>query len=219
MISFFETEDHVFGDDNHSGLEPCLPVDTKRHLALTLADGDRPQYLIVVTSSSLAYEFSVADVNFVRNLGALLVAKLTQTRYMREDAAKTSFLSAISHELRTPMHAVTTSHALMRDAITLLADTIPDTRMDELDALLSLSESSSRTLTNILNDVLDYGKGTAGDSAENRNQLVPDLVRTVIQTVKVAESQYVSESYDVTISVEHDVRDWAVHLDEARFQR
>jgi hypothetical protein len=42
---------------------------------------------------------------------------------------------------------------------------------------------------------------------------------TVMQTVKVAESQYVSESNNVVISVEYEDRDWAVNVDEARFQR
>lgn len=156
--------------------------------------------------------FTVGDVNFIKNLGSILVAKSIQTRVMREDAAKTSFLSAISHELRTPMHAVTTAHVLMREAIV-------DGRVGDLEELLLLSESSSRTLTNILNDVLDYGKGTAGDQPENRNKLVPDLLRTVVQTVKVAESQYVNESSNVCISVEYDDRNWAVNIDEARFQR
>jgi signal transduction histidine kinase len=212
VAALLATAGSLFGDDHQSGLEPFLPADSNKHLAIPLADGDRPLYLILVTSSNPVYEFTVADINFVRNLGSILVAKSIQMRVMREDAAKTSFLSAISHELRTPMHAVTTSHALMREAIN-------EGRLDDLDSLLSLSESSSRTLTNILNDVLDYGKGTAGDQAENQSTLVPDLVRTVVQTVKVAESQYVSESSDVNISVEHDERNWEVSLDEARFQR
>jgi signal transduction histidine kinase len=202
----------VFDSDHQSGLEPYLPVDTSKHLAIPLADGDRPLYLILVTSTNPIYQFTVADLNFVRNLGSILVAKSIQIRFMGEDAAKTSFLSAISHELRTPMHAVTTAHTLMREAI-------KEGRLSDLDELLALSESSSRTLTNILNDVLDYGKGTAGDQLANRNKLVPDLVRTVIQTVKVAESQYVAKSNDLIISVEYDDRNWAVDIDEARFQR
>ena len=210
--SFLGSDGQVFGEDNRSGLESCLPTDTKKHLAITLADGVQPLYLIVVTSASPEYEFTVADVEFVRNLGALLVSVSMQTRFMREDAEKARFLSAISHELRTPMHAVTTSHDLLREAV-------DDKRYEEYEPLLSLCESSTSTLRNILNDVLDYGKGTAGDQAANRSHLVPDLVRTVIQTVKVAESQYVSESNDVNISVEYDDRDWAVNLDEARFQR
>jgi len=110
------------------------------------------------------------------------------------------------------MHAVTVSHDLMREAVT-------EGRTADYGPLLTLSQSSSRTLTNILNDVLDFGKGRAGDQAENRNKLVPDLVTTVIQTVKAAESQYVAESNDVAISVEYDERNWATHVDEARFQR
>ena len=210
--SFFGSDGQVFDNDKRSGLESCLPSNTKRHLAITLAYGDEPLYLILVTSSSPEYVFTVADVDFVRNLAALLVSVSIQTRFMREDAEKARFLSAISHELRTPMHAVTTSHDLLREAV-------DDQRHEEFDPLLSLCESTTSTLRNILNDVLDYGKGTAGDQAANRSHFVPDLVRTVIQTVKVAESQYASESNDVIISVEHDDRDWAVNLDEARFQR
>jgi signal transduction histidine kinase len=201
----------VFDSKTPSGIEPYLPDNTTKHLAIPLADGDLPLYLLLVTSTSTAYDFTIPDIKFVQNLGSILVAKSIQARVMREDAAKTSFLSAISHELRTPMHAVTTSHSLMRDA---LANGTGD-----LDALLSLSESSSRTLTNILNDVLDYGKGTAGDLPEGRIELVSDLVSTVVHTVNVAQSQYVRDSSDVVIAVEYEERNWAVHLDEARFQR
>jgi signal transduction histidine kinase len=212
VLSLLAADGPVYDKDNPSGLESFLPKDTEKHLALPLAEGDRPLYLILLTSTSAFYDFPPADITFVRNLGSILVAKSIQVRVMREDAAKTSFLSAISHELRTPMHAVTTSHSLMREAIAA-------GRTGDIDALLSLSESSSRTLTNILNDVLDFGKGTAGDLPEGRRQLVPDLVGMVVQIVKVAESQYVSESSDLSIAVESDVRDWAVNLDEARFQR
>ena len=211
MISLLASGGLVFDSKDLSGIEFYLPNNTTKHLAIPLADGDRPLYLILVTSTSAAFNFTTSDIKFVQNLGSILVAKSIQARVMREDAAKTSFLSAISHELRTPMHVVTTSHSLMRDAITNVTG--------DLEALLSLSESSSRTLTNILNDVLDYGKGAAGDMPEGRTELVSDLVGTVVHTVNVAQSQYVRESSDVIIAVEYDERDWACHLDKARFQR
>jgi len=212
VLSLLASKDEVFDQETKSGLEICLPAETTKHLAIRLADRDHPLYLILVTLSNPVHEFTVADVDFVRNLGALLVTKSMQNRMISDDEAKTNFLSAISHELRTPMHAVTVSHDLMREAVT-------EGRTADYGPLLTLSQSSSRTLTNILNDVLDFGKGRAGHQAENRNKLVPDLVTTVIQTVKAAESQYVAESNDVAISVEYDERNWATHVDEARFQR
>lgn len=202
----------LFTADRLSGLESALPPSTTRHLALSFADADEPVYMFLITTTNGRYHFPPSDINFIRNLGSVLLARSVQARVIKADAAKTSFLSSISHELRTPMHAVMQSHALMRQAL--------DAReYGDLVAVLSLSESSSRTLTNILNDVLDYGKGTAGDHAEDHQCLVLNLADMTVQIVKLTKTQYLDDTAPVELLIEWEDRDWNVKIDEARFQR
>ena len=202
----------VFNRDNPSGLEPNLPSSTTSHLALSFSDANEPVYVILVTTPVRHYTFPDVDHNFIRNIGSILLAKSVQARVMLADLAKTSFLSAISHELRTPMHAVTQSHTLMHEALDAKA-------YDDLEALLELSASSSQTLTNILNDVLDYGKDTSGDYREHHQQFVPDLAGTTVQIAKITEMQHLDEASTVVIVVEYEDRDWGIYIDEARFSR
>jgi signal transduction histidine kinase/CheY-like chemotaxis protein len=203
---------HIFTSRQTSGLEPALPPSTTSHLAISFSDADEPVYMFIITTTDEHYHFPSSDVNFIRNIGSILLARSVQARVLKADAAKTSFLSAISHELRTPMHAVMQSHALMRQAL-------DSQEYGDLGAVLSLSESSSRTLTNILNDVLDYGKGTAGDHAEEHQRLVSNLAEMTVQIVKMTKVQYLDDSVPVELFVEWEDRDWDVKIDEARFQR
>jgi len=168
--------------------------------------------MFLITTLNGQYHFPPSDINLIRNLGSVLLARSIQARFLKADSAKTSFLSAISHELRTPMHAVMQSHALMRQAL-------DSQEYTDLSSLLSLSESSSRTLTNILNDVLDYGKAATGDYADDHQCLVSDLADMTVQIVKMTRIQYIDETVPVELFVEWEDRDWNVKIDEARFQR
>jgi signal transduction histidine kinase len=212
LATLLSASKHIFTSDRKSGLEPTLPPETKAHLALSFSDANEPVYMFLVTTSQEHYHFPTDDINFIRNIGSIPLAKSVQARVLKADAAKTSFLSAISHELRTPMHAVMQSHALMRQAL-------DSQEYSDLGSVLALSESSSRTLTNILNDVLDYGKGTAGDHAEDHQRLVSDLADMTVQIVKMTKTQYLDDSVPVDLFVEWEDRDWDVNIDEARFQR
>jgi signal transduction histidine kinase len=185
---------------------------TTSHLALSFSDANEPIYLILVTTCKERYTFPEVDVNFIRNIGSILLAKSVQARVMLADSAKTSFLSAISHELRTPMHAVTHSHTLMQEALNAEA-------YSDLGPLLELSASSSRTLTNILNDVLDFGKDTTGYYRQDHETFVSNLADTTSRIFKITETQYLDEAGTVDLIVEYEDRDWGVHIDEARFSR
>ena len=189
-----------------------LPPSTKAHIALSFWDANDPIYLILVTSASDLHTFPEADVNFVRNIGSILLAKSIQARILLADSAKTSFLSAISHELRTPMHAVTHSHTLLEEALAAEA-------YDDMGPLLELSASSSRTLTNILNDVLDFGKDTTGYYRQDHETFVSNLADATIRILKITETQYLDDSGDLDLIVEYEDRDWGVQVDEARFAR
>lgn len=212
VADILTTRKSVFNRDNVSGLEPMLSPSTTSHLALTFSDANEPIYLILVTTALEHYTFPEADVNFIRNIGSILLAKSIQARVLLADSAKTSFLSAISHDLRTPMHALTQSHKLMQESYDAEA-------YEEMGGVLDFSASSCRTLANMLDDVLDFGKDATGYHREERESFVPSLTETTARILRITEIQYLDEAGPVDLIVESEDRDWGVHIDEARFSR
>lgn len=212
VLEILTSRKSVFDQHNMSGLESTLPPSTSSHLALSFWDASEPIYLILVTTPMDHYTFPEGDVNFIRNIGSILLAKSIQARILEADSAKTSFLSAISHELRTPMHALTHSQNLIQEAFDAEA-------YDDLGRLLELSASGSRTLTNILNDVLDFGKDATGYHRQDHESFISNLADTTVRIFKITRTQYLDEAGPVDLIVEYEDRDWGVHVDEARFSR
>src|SRR5271167_356224 len=66
------------------------------------------------------------------------------------DRAKGIFISTISHELRSPLHGILAS-----------AEFLSDTRLDTLQrTFIDTIDSCGRTLLEVINHVLDFGKLT-----------------------------------------------------------
>jgi len=138
-----------------SGFEPYLPATATSHLCIPFYGGSQPLFIVIAATSRPFYSFRASEINFIRTMGVILRARLLQARVIEADAAKTTFLSSISHELRTPMHGVLSGLQLMRDA----GKWGPES---EMERLLSLTESSGQVLESILNDVLDFGSWQQG---------------------------------------------------------
>jgi hypothetical protein len=99
LIPLLASDATVFGQISPSGLEPYLPVGTLSHLVVPLFTVDKPVFLILASSTRSQYTFPAADISIVRSIGSILRAKAIQNRVLEADAAKTAFLSSISHEL------------------------------------------------------------------------------------------------------------------------
>ena len=86
------------------------------------------------------------------------------------NAAKTEFVKHISHEIRTPLNGVITSLALMADQHSNVA----------LDRLLTIANTSARSLMDLVDDVLDFARIEEGITATypvdfNIKEFVRDL--------------------------------------------
>ena len=179
----------IFPPAYFASLLPCLPVLSVR---LSL-DGGRFQEAMAVATGVLVAVLAVqgrtigrvyADAFALRLKNEGLVKRLAdQADEMRaalaqaDEAAraKTDFLSTISHELRTPIHATI-------GAIRLLSDTTLDRMQRRCVDIIAVA---GRTLLVTINDILDFA-GVDVDQAEpvsNRfrpRQIVEDAVALVM---------------------------------------
>lgn len=192
-----------------SGLEPHLSSTAKSHLILPFRSHNRPQCVIIASSSRPDYAFPPPDVSVIRSVGSVLRARTVQQTVMSADAAKTSFLSSISHELRTPMHGVKASLELIR----MSADA---KEWDEMEGPLCLAEASGRALLNILNDVLDFGK----DGWDKTEETKIDLKESAREIATICLTDYADQmGNEAVVRLVHENRDWSVKMSEAKYHR
>ena len=122
---------------------------------------------------------------------ALLEDTLNQAREANQ--AKTSFLSAMSHDIRTPMNAII---GFSEIAITHMDD--KEKVMDCLEKILT----SSNHLLELINDVLDMsriesGKATLQEKECSLSQVVHDLVQMVLPQIKAKRIKLFADTFNV----------------------
>ncbi|QDS69158.1 hypothetical protein FKW77_010511 [Venturia effusa] len=81
--------------------------------------------------------------------------------YEESAKLKSQFLANMSHEIRTPIHGMLTANALLLDT----------TLSEEQRDLVEIIEESGQTLVQVINDILDYSKLSAGAFS-----IVPDTM-------------------------------------------
>lgn len=183
--------------------------------------GDQPLFLFLISTSRPFAYFRASDTAFLRSMGNVLCAHVSQTRVLEADAAKTAFLSSISHELRTPMHVLLSGMELIRQSAA-------QRDWDGVEDLLAMTEASGSALQQILNDVLDFGFMEQGTSvgtetsakgmADKRHTV--DLGQVVLDTVQTASKRIqADDSARVQLVATIEERDWKADIDESGFRR
>ncbi|OUO86207.1 hypothetical protein B5F44_11420 [Gordonibacter urolithinfaciens] len=105
-------------------------------------------------------------------------------------AAKSQFLSNMSHDIRTPMNAIV--------GLTAIAKTHLH-EPDRIAACLDRIQSSSRHLLSLINDVLDMGKIESGKIVLNEDRFsFPEFVNGVIAIVQ-PQARAKNLSLDITV--------------------
>lgn len=164
---------------------------------------------IVTASGHLRYLKSCASVvrnlrgDAIRMVGAswditdmeLAQQAADEARFAAEEAnqAKSDFLANMSHEIRTPMSAII--------GLTQLLQSTPlnDTQQDYLDKV----QVSSRSLLNILNDILDYSKIEAGRMEIERAPF--ELEEVLSQIASLFSASLEQKGIDLIFHVSNDV--------------
>jgi len=199
----------TFALSNLSGLESELPTETQSHLIMPFFAHDQPLFVVMAISNNPS--ISQAAVNIIRSVGSVLLAKAIQSRVMEADAAKTAFLSSISHELRTPMHSIMTG-------LDIIKSSAREGDWETVESLIGAVEASGLALHNILNDVLDFGKGYASQPGDRKSSSV-DLLGLARDAAGMCLAQYEDLESGSGLYLEYEQRDWRVEVDKARYHR
>ncbi|KAK5165373.1 uncharacterized protein LTR77_008902 [Saxophila tyrrhenica] len=97
------------------------------------------------TGQMMSYD---EDLSYLRAFAASIMSEVARINTQQNEAAKTTFIASISHELRSPLHGILGSTELLRE-----------TAQDSFQASLLTSISTcGKTLLDTLNHVLDYAK-------------------------------------------------------------
>ncbi len=129
-----------------------------------------PALVIVLGSDAPGFAFDAADRAFVEGVGAVAVGALVRQRAVQADQAKLSFVSQISHELRTPIHGVVSQVELIREFST-------PKQLITLSPFLDVADICLESLRDVLDDVLDLGKLANQSSQEAKSAYKRALVK------------------------------------------
>lgn len=138
----------------------------------------------------------------------LIVQMVDITESKRLEALKNDFVATVSHELRTPLASV---HGALR----LLAGVIAEGAPEQVDKLLGMASRNSERLTQVVNDLLDFQKLTAGHFSVEITQV--DAVDIVRQTV--VDNEPFANKFNISVLVyapEHSV---IIHADAQRLKQ
>ena len=121
-------------------------------------------------------------------------AALEEALHMAEaaSAAKTAFLSNMSHDIRTPMNAIIGFLALMQDEVDH-----PDTVREYIGRI----DAASQHLLSLINDVLDMSKIESGSTTLNLAEM--DLAEIIAEINAIIHPQTTAKNQTFEISATH----------------
>ncbi|KAK5125214.1 hypothetical protein LTR85_000890 [Meristemomyces frigidus] len=88
------------------------------------------------------------DMSYLHAFGSSIMSEVSRINAQRNEAAKTTFIASMSHELRSPLHGIL-------GATEFLMDTATDSHQT---GLMTSIMTCGKTLLDTLNHVLDYSK-------------------------------------------------------------
>ena len=150
---------------------------------------------------SLALIFVVIIASLLVLKSRRRVSEQTRLAQMQND-----FLSNMSHELRTPLNGVLGIFQILED------ENLPD----DVKALVDVGLQSSRSLSMLINDILDYDKLNQGKVKFTPQ---PTQIKSLLQQVIHLNSHQAHEkSLYINLDIEESVPSWLL-LDPIRFEQ
>ncbi|RMJ15273.1 hypothetical protein CDV36_005079 [Fusarium kuroshium] len=133
------------------------------------------------------------DLSYLRAFGNSVMSEVGRINTQKNEAAKTTFIASMSHELRSPLHGILGAAEFLKDTIT-----------DSYQAgLVNSVLTCGKTLLDTLNHVLDYSKiNTLGRSQMRRGGKHSRLISLSSGSL---ESLNMSAAVDLSVLVEEVV--------------
>ncbi|KAF6812001.1 sensor histidine kinase response [Colletotrichum plurivorum] len=133
------------------------------------------------------------DLSYLRAFANSIMSQIGRINTQKNEAAKTTFIASMSHELRSPLHGILGSAELLRDTDT-----------DSYQAgLISSISTCGKTLLDTLNHVLDYSKVNRLGRAQMRRSARQN--RPVVLSSDSLESLSLTAVVDLAVLVEEVV--------------
>ncbi|GLQ30347.1 GAF domain-containing hybrid sensor histidine kinase/response regulator [Litoribrevibacter albus] len=193
--------EHMGEDDKYSSHPAYAAFQLESYIGVPIRVNDR-LYGTLNFSSPTPYprQFRDVDIDALKLMASWIEVELLrleqEKKLKKANQYKTDFLSNMSHEIRTPMNGIV-------GALKLLADSELTQKQHKL---VSLALSSSSTLGDILNDILDISKIEAGkielsETPFELDELIDEVVNT--QALKLTDSPIKLEYHFESISHYH----------------
>ncbi|KAK0702140.1 hypothetical protein B0H67DRAFT_457048, partial [Lasiosphaeris hirsuta] len=137
--------------------------------------------------TDLTRAIDVADISLVSAFGNSVMAEVSRMEALDASRAKSSFVSSISHELRSPLHGILASSELIREGIS----------DPSLLSTLDMLDSCGKTLLDTFNNLLDHAiaiKDRKGTRTPISKLQVVDLAELVEDVVEAVHFSHLSEN-------------------------
>lgn len=139
---------------------------------IPLWDGRRERYrsgIVVWNTMPNRFLDPEEDVTYLAAFGNSLMAELTRLDAVAADQAKATFISSVSHELRSPLHGVLAGVELLQESTLTVYQA-------EMATTISLA---GKTLLDTINNILDFTKINSFTDTQRYDRRNKDLTRNV----------------------------------------
>lgn len=139
-------------------------------MRLTYVQSNRERWragALVWSNAPLRYFEAEEDLTYLATFGNSVVAELARLDAIAADTAKTTFISSVSHELRSPLHGVLAG-------VEFLQESNLTPFQEEMTTTISMA---GRTLLDTVNHILDYSKIKNFTRAQKQERVVRDASR------------------------------------------
>lgn len=123
--------------------------------------------MFVWSTSPMRFFDETEDITYLSSFAHSITAELARLEAINSDRAKGTFISSISHELRSPLHGVLAGTELLQE-----------TELTPFQKDMALTVAvAGRTLLDTVNHVLDYSKISSLTQGQQKERAVADASR------------------------------------------
>ncbi|KAK4546286.1 hypothetical protein LTR36_001963 [Oleoguttula mirabilis] len=144
--------------------------------------------LFVWSNTPLRFFDPVEDITYMSAFSHSLVAELARLETQASDMAKGTFISSISHELRSPLHGVLAGAEFLMESEGL---------SPFQSQMVSTISMAGRTLLDTVNHILDYGKLSNFSGQQRKDRAAADATRHQAGSVGDPNEMGVMSSVDL----------------------